>query len=126
MSKQGSKTVYKYHLDLMRPVTHTLSGDVVSVAQQGPMLFLWAEARAQPERERTFEVFGTGHVVPSHAVHVGTVMDSPLVWHVYETTAPPSGHEHEAWQIRETENADGTPRFYCAACGETTAQDGKQ
>lgn len=93
MNRQGSKTVYKYPLNMYEPTTHTLSGDPVLVAQQGPnmgfgpMLFLWAEAGTQPLRERTFEVFGTGAVLPPNAVHVQSIVQDAFVWHVYETTA---------------------------------------
>ena len=47
---------------------------------------LWFEVDIEREAEpRVFEVFGTGHNIPDDAgVHVGTVIDPPLVVHVYE------------------------------------------
>lgn len=94
MKKQGSKTVYKYPLNMYEPTTLDLSGDPVLVSQQepakgfGPLLFLWAEFRdSETPRTRTFEVFGTGHVIPPNAVHVQSFLQDAFVWHVYETTA---------------------------------------
>lgn len=56
--------------------------------QGGPPghLTLWAEVNPdKPTVERTLFVRGTGHPLPDGAISfLGTVMDGPFVWHVYE------------------------------------------
>lgn len=34
--------------------------------------------------KRTVQVFGTGHRVPDGAEHMGSALDGPLVWHLFE------------------------------------------
>lgn len=37
-----------------------------------------------PDYPRRFKIFGTGHEVPDQAVHVGSVIQQAMVWHVYK------------------------------------------
>jgi hypothetical protein len=63
---------------------------IVMIAPQGNHLFLWAEI---PQVEPgvfeelvpvRFAVFGTGHEIEDGSLeHVGSVVMSPFVWHVY-------------------------------------------
>lgn len=90
------KTVYKYPLDgdgdgTPRPIKMPTNAKVIHVDQQGKGFFLWAEHEFVPEAilpvsERYFEIIGTGGRVPNRSTYVGTIMDDPFVWHVYETT----------------------------------------
>lgn len=84
------KVVYKYPLDPSEQTTITLPkwAKVVHVGMQGPTIMLWVQHQqpfgGQPTETRVFQVFGTGHPIPDFAGHLGTVMDAPFVWHVYQ------------------------------------------
>lgn len=55
------------------------------VAMQGTNIMLWALAGdGLPERDRTFLVFGTGHVIQGDLNYIGTVHDRSFVWHIFE------------------------------------------
>ena len=59
--------------------------DAQHVAMQGTTIMLWALAGdTLPERDRTFIVFGTGHVIQGDLGYVGTVHDRSFVWHIFE------------------------------------------
>jgi hypothetical protein len=70
------------------PLTHS----PVAVAAARPSLTefaveFWCEhIEGAPPVRRTFQVFGTGHLLPEDAAWVGTCQRSPegLVWHLYE------------------------------------------
>lgn len=48
---------------------------------------LWAVVDPEAEREtRTFAVVGTGHAVPESSYHLGSLIELPFVWHVFETS----------------------------------------
>ena len=38
---------------------------------------------------RQVQVFGTGRQIPDWAEHVGSCLDGPLVWHVYDLVTTP-------------------------------------
>lgn len=62
-------------------------GDIVMVDVQDRSICIWAEVNEYAE-PRTFRVFGTGHEIPDsgdhYYSHVGSCLDAPCVWHVYE------------------------------------------
>lgn len=80
------------------PTTIKLMGDPLHVAASrlgvGPnaqhTVEFWAEGNfcGEGERERAFQVFGTGHPLPEGARYWGTAPRTPegLVWHLYEVT----------------------------------------
>ena len=37
-----------------------------------------------PTVARKFTIFGTGHTIPEGWEYVGTTLDGPFVWHLYE------------------------------------------
>jgi len=63
-----------------------LDSKVVHVAMQNGAMCLWEEHAEPPGRslERQYAVHGTGHAIPEGRSYVGTVLDPPFVWHVYE------------------------------------------
>lgn len=64
---------------------------IIHVAIQMPAgICLWCEVPRPDDihdvEERKIVVYGTGHEIPDSlkVEHLGTVMDGPYVWHVYE------------------------------------------
>ena len=55
--------------------------------QASRSISLWAEVPGPGIRAdiaRTFRVIATGGDMPAASTYIGTVMDDPFVWHVYE------------------------------------------
>jgi len=52
---------------------------------------IWAESEVGVPADRTFQVYGTGHEIPSDAVWRGTTERTTdgLVWHLYELNVTP-------------------------------------
>ena len=78
--------IYKYPLSL--PQVNALelpeSFFVALVAIQEGQIRIWIEH--DPEAEKIpyqFISYGTGHPIPKHMTHVGSVISGPYVWHVY-------------------------------------------
>lgn len=86
------KAVFKYACEIGRQTVLELSGPIVHIGVQPPRreygheVMIWAEAEpgSVNTEKHVFEVFGTGHMIPESAVHIGSVIDRDLVWHVYE------------------------------------------
>lgn len=96
--------IFKYELDLYKVKNNRVEiempevvSSVLCVGAQGTTgttIHLWAEAYISPKgvertrmRSRTFEVYGTGEVVPpDRGRYLGTVIFNAagLVWHVYD------------------------------------------
>ena len=90
-TKPSLKKIFKYLLPIKDgPVTLTLpaGSKVVHVGlDPADRLSLWAEFDVDSEvanEIRTFEVVGTGHLIDGSLAHLGSVVDKPFVWHVYE------------------------------------------
>ena len=85
-----TRTVHKYKLELTSEVQRWLMREtykVVHVGLQNGFIHLWVEVDTDTyNAERRFQIFGTGHNIPDSAVHVGSVMVDPYVWHVYDVT----------------------------------------
>lgn len=82
------RAIYKYQVPVDGQI-HDYSiptGAIVRhVDQQGNYPHLWVEVQSDaPTVTRTFRVFGTGHPIPDGFVYVGSTMDGPFVWHVFE------------------------------------------
>jgi hypothetical protein len=45
----------------------------------------WCEINTnnQPKME-TFHVIGTGHSIPENSTHIGSFVNDPFVWHLYQ------------------------------------------
>jgi hypothetical protein len=85
------KTIWKYRIEHGSEFQARSSERtrIVHFAMQDGLPTMWAEMVANdctPTAIRTFEIFGTGHEIPDHAVYIGTTFDCSLVWHLYETT----------------------------------------
>jgi hypothetical protein len=81
------RTIFKYPVpvdDLMH--THSIpAGSVVCYVGQQGCPCIWIEVDTSMDRvERRFQIFGTGHPVPDGFIYVGTALDEPFVWHVFE------------------------------------------
>jgi hypothetical protein len=87
----GGVTVWKFEVaagDVVR-VPMPAGARVLHVGTQRPRhLCVWAEVDGLAGLvERRFLVRGTGHPLPAdRGPHLGTVIDGPFVWHVYEAT----------------------------------------
>ena len=60
---------------------------VVRFADQHQMLHLWVELEmVTPEvlERRAFIIIGTGHAIPTKAVHCASCEAGPFIWHLYE------------------------------------------
>lgn len=71
--------------DLAHPIGN---GPIMHVAaREHAVVEVWTEEDGNPELTRFVQVFGTGHLLPDDATHVGSTFDggtTGLVWHVYE------------------------------------------
>lgn len=82
--------IWKYELEITDEQTVEMprGAKVLSVANQGGKLCLWAEV--DPSERivvRHFLVIGTGHQITEDfdlRKFVGTVLMEPFVWHVFE------------------------------------------
>lgn len=84
-----SRHVFRYRVGLDEVRMHKLTGDPLFTDAQPDSdgVEFWAEHDDdQPERERTFMVFGTGQAIPPGAKYVATARRTGigLVWHLYE------------------------------------------
>ena len=83
------RTIYKYDLMLGYNSLYLPDGyKVIHVGEKYGNLIMWVEQDAtKPGIYCYFNVYGTGQQIPDdRAMHVGTaLMNSGLVWHVYET-----------------------------------------
>lgn len=83
-------TIWKYPLalvDHMQGMVMPTGAEVLSVAMQHGVPTLWAQVDTDTQSicTRLFIVVGTGHAIPEVPLKfVGTVMDGPFVWHVFE------------------------------------------
>lgn len=92
-----NKTIWKFTI----PVTDVVEVEMprnarvlpfVQTAKSGELgpraaLNLWAEVHPNLEKVmRRFHIVGTGNPFPNvqHSAYVGSVVDGPFVWHVYE------------------------------------------
>ncbi len=87
------KVIYKYEITAMDPIKSfgwPEGTKVVHVDSQAEgTMQLWVEIPDQHPaetilEERTFVVYGTGHHIVDKDIYVGTVLDDPFVWHLYE------------------------------------------
>ena len=83
------KVIYKYEITAIDPVKTfqwPRFSKVVHVDSQSPgTMQLWVELYQFDQLEdRIFVVYGTGHHIQEGDVYVGTVLDEPFVWHLYE------------------------------------------
>ena len=86
------KVVWKFALGMgLNVITVPVGAKIVHIEMQDGFPQLWAEISDPSSSHvevRQFEIFGTGHPIPDKAQHVGTFLDPPYVWHVYELVNP--------------------------------------
>ena len=82
------RLVYKYPIvppGIPRHVEAPADARVVLVAMQDRRPTVWLEVDTEaPAVLRRFAVFGTGEPLPPGVAHVGSCVDAPFIWHVYE------------------------------------------
>lgn len=89
------KTIHKFQVKdfSQHEVVIPFAGRVVHVSMQqdGAMLAqrnvvtFWVELNTgEATILRYFQLFGTGHDIPTNAIYCGTVHDHGMVWHLYE------------------------------------------
>jgi len=84
--------IWKYELSVtdMQRVMMPPGAELLSVANQGGTLCLWAKVDADlpPTDEVWIEIIGTGNEIPTDMGidrnFIGTVLQNPFVWHVFE------------------------------------------
>jgi len=82
--------------------THLVgAGPLVHVGcQAGPdQVMVWTEEDNAPSQTRAVRVYGTGHLIPDGAEHLGSVIapipglsSASLVWHVYQQNGEEKAH----------------------------------
>lgn len=87
------RAVWKYQLTVgPQEVRMPAGAEVVHVAEQEGVVTLWAIVDPRPGEEavRRFHVIGTGTAWGAgddNLHYLGSCMDSPFVWHVFEEVA---------------------------------------
>lgn len=79
--------VLKWPVEISNEIQAVGGGEVVLVAMQGKTLCVWTrEYEGDGGTDRLVRVVGTGN---QHRLgkHVGSAVDGPFVWHVFEETA---------------------------------------
>ena len=81
-------TIYKYPFDISNPpiiVDLPPLHCVVHVEAQEGTPTMWIELDPDHDTDRVeFLIIGTGGRVPPGAQHIGTFLQGPFVWHVYQ------------------------------------------
>lgn len=88
------RTVFKYALhaqvvEIELPTDGIVRLVAVDPATQQPTLWVEHDLSGATER-RTFLVVGTGMGVEPDTVHIGSVINEPFVWHIYERPQVPA------------------------------------
>lgn len=84
------KTIYKYRLpDKVNQIMIPEGGVALTVQLQDDIPTIWVLVDpASPEKERIFQLIGTGHKIEinpvAQPVYVGTVQVDWEVWHCFE------------------------------------------
>ena len=83
-----SRTVWKFPIPYDDEFTVKLPVDakIVHLDSQLSGLYMWAIITDETTyiKDRSFYLRGTGHYIPEDAEYVGTIMDNPMVWHIFE------------------------------------------
>lgn len=93
-----TRRIYRYTVPADdRPHDISLTSSPVHVANGATLdeVEFWAEhADGAPEVTRSFQVFGTGHLLPGNARYIGTCPRTRegLVWHLYELAGEERWH----------------------------------
>ncbi len=88
------KTIYKYSIHPDNPRLEVALPEGALVVFVGSQLTgvvnFWIEFTPDEKTyQRTFVLYGTGHDIPTNNHYVGSVLDPPFVWHLYEENPLP-------------------------------------
>jgi len=86
------KTIYKYSISPDNPRLEVELPDMATVVFVNSQLTGWVNFWIEftPDEKmhtRTFVLHGTGHTIPVDNHYVGSALDPPFVWHLYEVDA---------------------------------------
>lgn len=75
--------IYKYMIP-MDDQSHLVPGRVVHAAMnERNGMWVWSLIEDTHHTvEQRYQIYGTGHPLPKHALHVATCQDPPFVWHL--------------------------------------------
>lgn len=81
-----SRTIHKHEIKDAFALQLPAGWKPLMVAMQGSTPRLWVELDTDDEElwEHHFQVFGTGHDLPGFGSHIGSWIDGPYVWHLYQ------------------------------------------
>lgn len=87
------RTIWKISVpvDDQRHIFDLPPGPIVHAGRQhrSGQVEVWVEVDSdQPPEPIAFQCYGTGHPIPADADYIGTSIDGPFVWHVYEVALP--------------------------------------
>lgn len=81
------KTIYKYPIEITDEQFIDIPRDheiIRAGLDPAGHVCIWAEIdKSSPTTPVGIYVLGTGHPVPDNAVHLGSFVQIPFVWHVY-------------------------------------------
>ena len=82
------KKIWKYQFGIVEEETFSMpvGAKIVFVSMQKNHITMWAlmDIFDVAVTERTFIIRGTGHDIEDGLEYVGSTMDHPFVWHVFE------------------------------------------
>lgn len=80
------RRVYKYEVMTTGDTVVPARAKLVHFAVIDLRAYAWFEIDDQEEHRvaRRLQVIPTGGAIPTGGIHVGTTIDGPLVWHLYE------------------------------------------
>lgn len=80
--------IWKFQLKFsasMQKVSAPRLGKAVFFGIQNGVYCVWAKVQpGEPDRERQFQIVGTGDEIPLNWRHVGTVQNGDYVWHLFQ------------------------------------------
>lgn len=86
------KTIWKFPLqdNPKNRIEMPKGTQILTAKMQHGIIALWGIVEPDaPKETRTFNIYGTGHILPDHASAgdwIATVEASPFIWHVFEFT----------------------------------------
>jgi hypothetical protein len=92
------KTIHKHAIEPGHRLTIFLAENATVIfvgSQLAGLVHFWVEfdLAVKETHERTFQLHGTGAAIPDHHHYVGSTLDAPFVWHLYEENPAPNEEE---------------------------------
>lgn len=86
----NKSTIYKYQLELkdVQTIKIPYNHKFLQVAEQNGKLWVWVKIGKDCKdktQDRVIHIYGTGHPIETEKllIHLGTVVTTPFVWHVF-------------------------------------------